>query len=102
MQVSELVDFIKNERPKLLGKMPEKRTEALIRVALNRLGKHIAAVEEGVVKVPGFGNFRVHRVEQEKDGVNVTVKRIVFHAAKPKADLGAKPKANLGAKPKAK
>ena len=66
--------------------MPEKRAAALIQVALTELGRHIAKAEEGVVKVPGMGTFRVRMVDQEKDGENVTVKRIVFHVAKPKSE----------------
>jgi hypothetical protein len=84
MKPTELVELIKEKRPKLLGKMPEKRAVALIRVALAELGRHIAEAEEGVVRVLGMGAFRIRMVEQEKDGENVTVKRIVFLAAKPK------------------
>lgn len=84
MNPTELVELIKEKRPNLLGKMPEKRAVALIRVALVELGRHIAEAEEGVVKVPPMGTFRVRMVEQEKDGENVTVKRIIFLAAKPK------------------
>ena len=84
MKPTELVELIKEKRPNLLGKMPEKKAVALIRAALAELGRHIAEAEEGVVRVPPMGTFRVRMVEQEKDGENVTVKRIIFLAAKPK------------------
>lgn len=84
MKPTELVELIKEKRPNLLGKMPEKRAAALIQVALAELGKHIAEAEEGVMRVPGMGAFRSRMVEREKDGKNVSVKRIIFHAAKPK------------------
>jgi hypothetical protein len=85
MTPTELVELIKEKRPNLLGKMPEKKVVVLIRVALAELGRHIAEAEVGVVKVPGMGNFRSRMVEREKDGKNVSVKRIVFLAAKPKS-----------------
>jgi hypothetical protein len=84
MKPTELVELIKEKRPNLLGKMPEKRAVALIRVTLAELGRHIAEAEEGVVRVPPMGTFRIRMVEREKDGENVTVKHIVFLAAKPK------------------
>ena len=84
MKPTELVELIKEKKPNLLGKMPEQKAVALIRVALAELGRHIAEAEEGVVKVQGMGNFRIRMVGQEKDGENLTVKRIVFLAAKPK------------------
>ena len=84
MNPTELVELIKEKRPNLLGKMPEKKAVALIREALADLGGHIAEAEEGVVRVPGLGNFRIRMVEKEQDGENVRVKRIIFLAAKPK------------------
>ena len=84
MKPIELLELIKEKRPNLLGKMPEKKAVALIQTALAELGRHIAEAEEGVVKVPPMGTFRVRMVEREKDGENVTVKHIVFLAAKPK------------------
>lgn len=84
MTPTELVELIKEKSPKLLGKMPEKRAAALIRIALAELGRHIAAAEEGVVKVQGMGNFRSRMVEKEQDGKTVSVKRTIFLAAKPK------------------
>jgi len=85
MKPIELVELIKEKRPNLLGKMPEKKAAAVIQAALGELGRHIAAAEEGAVRVPGMGTFRIRMVEMEKDGEDVTVKRIVFLAAKPKS-----------------
>ena len=85
MKPDELVVLIKEKRPNLLGKIPEQKAVALIRVALAELGRHIAEAEEGVVRVPGMGNFRIRMVGQEKDGKKVSVKRIIFLAAKPKS-----------------
>lgn len=84
MKPIELVEIIKKENPGLLGEMPDNKAAQLIREVLTQLGKHIDAQAEGVVKVPGFGNFRIGFVEREKDGQKVTVKRIMlFRPVKP-------------------
>ncbi len=84
MNANEVVELIKKEKPNLLGKMSEKKAAALVRNAFIQLGKHIDTTGEGVIKVPGFGNFRVNQVEREKDGQKVTVKRVVFRVTHPK------------------
>ena len=84
MKPIEIVELIKISKPKLLGKMPDARAAKIIRAALVQLGKHIDAENEGVVKVPGFGNFKIRQVEREKGGQKKTVKAIAFRAAKKK------------------
>ena len=84
MKLTELVELIKEKRPKALGTMPENRAVALIREVLAELGRHIAEAEEGVMRVQGLGSFKSRMVEKEKDGKKVSVRRINFHAAKPK------------------
>ena len=85
VKTTELVELIKEKRPNLLGKVPDKKAVALIQMALAELGRHIEAAEVGVVRVPGLGNFRSLMAAQEKDGKKVNVKRIIFRAAKPKS-----------------
>lgn len=86
MKPIEIVEMIKLENPELLGKMPEKRAALIIKEVLAQIGKQVSAMDEGVLKVPGFGNFRVKQVERKKDGESETVmvKRVIFNAAKPK------------------
>ena len=85
MRAIEVVKHLKKEKPEMLENIPEKKAAALIRNAWIQLGKHIDETGEGVINVPGFGNFRVRQVEREKDGQTVTVKRIIFRPAVPKA-----------------
>lgn len=84
MKPIEIVELIKNENPDLLGKIPDAKAARIIRAALIQLGKQLDALDEGVVKVPGFGNFRALHVEQEKEGKKVITKRILFRVVKPK------------------
>ncbi len=85
MKPSEIVEMIKKEDPDFLGSMPEQKAARIIREALKQLAQHVDAVEEGVVKVPGFGNFRINNVEREKEGQKVKVRRVVFNRAKAKS-----------------
>lgn len=83
MRPIELVEILRQENPELLGKMPDKRAARIIRAALARLAQEIDATDEGVVKVPGFGNFRIRQITQDKEGKKVALKRVIFNAAKP-------------------
>ncbi len=78
MKAIEIVQHLKEENSKILETIPDKKAAILIRNAWVQIGKRIAETEEGVIKVQGFGNFRVRQIEREKDGQKVTVKRIIF------------------------
>lgn len=86
----EIVALIKNANPKLLADVQEKRAARVIREAWAHVVKQIEATDEGVVKVPGLGAFQVRRVKQEKEGVQTTVRKVIFKAAKPGKSKPAK------------
>lgn len=85
MKPIEIIERIKKENPKLLGNIPEQRAARIVLAALAELGRQIDAMEEGVLRVPGFGNFRMQQIEREKDGKKITLKRTIFLAAGRKA-----------------
>ncbi len=89
MKAIEIVESIKQSNPKLLGKMPEQRAASLVQAVLAELGKQLDAVDTGVLKVQGLGNFRIRQVEREKEGQKVTLKRVTFRKVKriPKAKV---------------
>jgi nucleoid DNA-binding protein len=74
----EIVSIIRKEKPELLVSLPDKKVASIIRETLNQLASQVDAVDEGVIKVAGFGRFNVKQVEQEKDGVMEKGKRIRF------------------------
>jgi len=90
MKANEIVESIKQSNPQLFGKMPDQKAITLVQAVLAELGKQIDAVDNGVVKVQGFGNFRIKQVEREKDGEKVTLKKVAFRKAKRKAKLKVK------------
>jgi len=84
MNVTEIVELIKQETPQMLGQMPDKRAAMVIRLGLLQLGKYLNNMEEGVVRVPGLGKFHVKQLEVEKDGKKIKTKRTFFTAEEPK------------------
>ncbi|MFT4941346.1 MAG: nucleoid DNA-binding protein [Paraglaciecola sp.] len=75
---NEIIEMIKKEKPKLLGKIPEKKVAAIIRASLQQLAAQVDALDEGVIKVPGFGKLRIKQVEREMNGVKEKIKRVIF------------------------
>ncbi|GAB6140409.1 hypothetical protein JCM14076_11380 [Methylosoma difficile] len=85
MKPIEIVELIKAENPELLGKMTDKKAASIVRATLAQLKQQINEVEEGPLKVGGFGRFQVRNKEKEKDGEMVKIKTVTFIASKPKA-----------------
>jgi nucleoid DNA-binding protein len=81
MKPIEIVERVRQDKPAVLGNMPDKKVAGIVRQALIQLGKQINALEEGVVTIPGFGSFRVRQVEKEKEGQKLTVRKIIFRPA---------------------
>ena len=82
MKPTEIIERIKKENPKLLGNLADQKAARIVLAALAQLGNEIDAMDEGVVKVAGFGNFRVRQGERGEGGQKGTLKRTVFVAAK--------------------
>jgi nucleoid DNA-binding protein len=84
MKPIEIVELIKNENPDLLGKMTDRRAASIVRASLMQLAKQLDGMEDGVLKIAGFGKFQVRNKEKEKQGQMVNVKTINFTVNKPK------------------
>jgi nucleoid DNA-binding protein len=82
MKPIEMVEMIKKSTPELIGKVPDQRAAAVIRASFAILKNKLDTIDEGVVKLPGFGNFFVRQVVRKKGDEESTVKRIVFRSAK--------------------
>lgn len=85
MKAIEIVELIKQENPKVLGKTPDEKTAKIISAALRQISKQLDQATEGNVKIPGLGAFSIRQVEREKEGQTVAIKKISFRAAKLKA-----------------
>lgn len=84
MKISEIVEQVRTADQKRFGQVPEKIANALVVAVLQQITRQIDASADGKLVVQGFGRFAAKQVEREKDGVKVTRKRVLFHAAAPK------------------
>lgn len=85
VKAEALVERIKAQNPKLLGKMPDQRAANLVRSTLRALAAEINDTEEGRLRVAGLGGVAIRQVEREKDGTTEKVKRVILRPAQPKA-----------------
>jgi nucleoid DNA-binding protein len=67
--------------PKLLNGIPEDQATRLIQGVFRHMNNTLAATEDGMVNCPGFGRFRVRKVEREVDGKKVSRTQILFRRA---------------------
>lgn len=85
MKLIEIVEQIKETNPKILGKLTDAKAAKILSAAFAEISKQLDATDDGAVKVPALGAFAVKQVEREKEGEKLTVKKISFRVAKPKA-----------------
>jgi hypothetical protein len=67
------------------NKAPAAKAAQIAKQVLLALGKQLAAVEEGVVRVPGLGAFHIAKSEKSKDGKTTTKRRVVLRQSSGKA-----------------
>lgn len=81
----ELIKRMVSLNPNIVGKLPEKRIQALVRNTLMALAQEVNECQEGRLQIQGLGRITIRQVEVEKDGSPATVKRVLLNPAKPKA-----------------
>lgn len=84
MNVIELVERIKDEKPELFAEVPEKQAAILIREVFRQIGKNIEQLtdQDEILRIRDLGSFRIRMVEKEKEGRRISEKRILFRPAK--------------------
>lgn len=90
MNIKQLIRDAKADAPLLLGKIPETRAARLAREILALIRAEIAVTDEGEVRVPGLGVFKIRQVEVTRNGEPKTRKRVVLALAKPRPKRGAR------------
>ena len=81
MTLTELFGKVKSAHPEQFETINDKKAVAILRAAFSEIKKEIVGTEDGVVKVPSLGNFRITQVEREVEGKKVVRRRVAFHAA---------------------
>lgn len=84
MKVIEIIQTAKAENETAFANVTDKRSVAIVGAVLRTLAKKIDEAEEPVA-LAGFGRFAVLKKDVEKDGKKVTVRRVLFKSAQPKA-----------------
>lgn len=80
----DIINRIKEEKPELLGKLTDRKANQLLHFAYTQIIEKVATLDEGVVKISGFGNFRVQQLKREKNGKTTTLRRVTIKLAKAK------------------
>lgn len=80
----ELVKRIVAANPNIVGKLTEKRVQAIVRGTMMALAQEVNDCEEGRLQVLGLGRITIRQAKTDKDGSPATVKRIMLNPAKPK------------------
>jgi hypothetical protein len=83
MKLRELIQKISEEKPEVLGKVPQGKALVIVREVLAEIKREIEATEEGKISVPGMGTFIIS--SKEKEGKEI--KRIIFRPAKKKSKI---------------
>jgi hypothetical protein len=81
IDVTELVGQAVKTVPELT-KIPVETAHVLVRTVFKQIGQKIDSVGDGVVRVPGLGQFRIKQVEEDKDGSKQIIKRVAFRVVK--------------------
>ncbi|KJV05311.1 hypothetical protein [Methylocucumis oryzae] len=97
MKASEIIELIKQSKPKLLGDITDEKAAKIVSAAFSQLNKQLTEATDGKVVVPSLGIFKVKQVERQKDGQAVKSKKVSFRASKLKAK-GTKAKGGKKAK----
>jgi hypothetical protein len=84
MKPIEIVNAIKEDNAKLLGKLPDKKVAQIISAALKHIKLEVSTAGKGRVAVSGLGVFVVKSVEREINGEKRMVERVVFRMPKGK------------------
>jgi len=97
MKASEIIELIKQSKPKLLGDITDEKAAKIVSAAFSQLNKQLTEAPDGKVVIPSLGIFKVKQVERQKDGQTVKGKKVSFRASKLKAK-GTKAKGGKKAK----
>jgi len=89
MNLKTLLDDAIAKTPVILDKLPEQQGMVLLRSVFKRIQADINRIEDGMVKIDGFGVFHIRMVDLVKDGVKKSEKRIYFMPIHPRIETSA-------------
>ena len=81
MNVKELAERIHENKKEELGKLSKAKISKIIKAVLSEVGGEVDRMEEGQIRIPGFGTFVVKEIKKDDENV----KRILFKRPKIKS-----------------
>lgn len=92
MKPAEIITALKAKEPALLGDIPEKKAEQILKAALTLIRETVVGSEPGDVAVGMLGRFKVADVTKGEGAEATKHRRIVFVPPKPaEKDAPGKP-----------
>ena len=89
---AEIITALKAKEPSLLGDIPEKKAEQILKAALSLIRETVVASQPGDVAVGMLGRFKVTDVTKGEGAEATTHRRVVFVPPKPaEKDAPGKP-----------
>ena len=81
MTVVELLRQMREKEPSVFQGLSDAQAEALVSGLFEQINSTLSRIDEGVVKFPGFGQFRIRKVKKDIDGKVVERTHTVFRPA---------------------
>jgi len=98
LKPAEIVSQLRLRDPKVLGDVPDKRVEQILRATFALIRENVSATAEGDVTVATLGRFHAREiVKQEAGEDDKRLKRVIFFPAKPPEKKGPPLLAGLSA-----
>ena len=97
MEVTELIEQMRQANPNLLEGIPADKAAALLKSVFRHINETLAGTADGVVQYEGLGRFRIRKVEKEKAGEKTTRTRIGFRVLEPGEGKGGGKRRREGA-----
>jgi hypothetical protein len=83
LKPTDIIAALRAKDPKILGDVPEKKAEQILKAALTHIRESIVAAEKGDHPVAMLGRFKVNEVTKGEGAEAAIVRKVVFIAAKP-------------------
>jgi hypothetical protein len=92
LKPAEIITALKAKEPSLLGDIPEKKAEQILKAALTLIRETVVGAEPGDVAVGMLGRFKVAEVTKGEGAEATKHRRVVFVPPKPaEKDAPGKP-----------
>jgi len=83
LKPADIITALKSKEPSLLGDIPEKKAEQILKAALSLIRETVVSAEPGDVPIGMLGRFKVAEVTKGEGAEATKHRRVVFVPPKP-------------------